>query len=324
MLVTTVWVLVGVFIGKGGCAPQNITIEELAANLEDLDTNLPCQENELDHFRREYENCNKKAFAEIEINFDGEVRRPVNGNATCRAFDMLISECTKMLTFCFPDTQVEETVEKQKGILKNTVQLLLPEFDWAHCWSFGSLGPLEEPRASTAETAESRLETLLSSTTIVTIDPEEDTTSTPRPTPTEAATTTLATSSTPSATTANPIPLVVASTETSTSHNHNHQNHTGHAHHDDHGHHHNHDTTKGTSTAKETPSTPRTVIDVTEDIRTTVAAQPEPEPEPSQNEVAPKPEPSTKDGAKKSGSSSGFNFNTAFASTIAVIVALVV
>ena len=38
-------------------------------------TSLPCQEKELDHFRREYESCNKKAFSEIEINFDGKVRR---------------------------------------------------------------------------------------------------------------------------------------------------------------------------------------------------------------------------------------------------------
>jgi len=98
-------------------------------------TTLPCGENELEHFRREYESCNKKAFSEIENNIDGSVKRPVNGNATCNAFDMLITECTKMLTFCFPDPQVQEAVEKQKNILKTTVELLLPDFEWDDCWN---------------------------------------------------------------------------------------------------------------------------------------------------------------------------------------------
>ena len=67
------------------CAPWGLTC--LAAVLaltgsaramavpEDNPSSLPCQEKELEHFRREYENCNKKAFSEIEINFDGKVRR---------------------------------------------------------------------------------------------------------------------------------------------------------------------------------------------------------------------------------------------------------
>lgn len=136
-------------------------------------TTLPCGENELEHFRREYESCNKKAFSEIEINFDGSVRRPVNGNATCNAFDMLITECTKMLTFCFPDPQVKEAVEKQKNILKTTVELLLPDFEWDDCWnSLEKVSPSEgdSSKASTknvddTQQTESRVDETLTATT---------------------------------------------------------------------------------------------------------------------------------------------------------------
>jgi len=137
-------------------------------------TTLPCGENELEHFRREYESCNKKAFSEIENNIDGSVKRPVNGNATCNAFDMLITECTKMLTFCFPDPQVQEAVEKQKNILKTTVELLLPDFEWDDCWnSLEKVSPSSKADSSKAtpkiveetQQTETRAEETLTATT---------------------------------------------------------------------------------------------------------------------------------------------------------------
>ena len=66
--------LLAALAGSGYCASV-INTTTIPPN-EDEST-LPCQEKELDHFRREYENCNRKAFAEIEDNFDGEVRRSV-------------------------------------------------------------------------------------------------------------------------------------------------------------------------------------------------------------------------------------------------------
>ena len=29
---------------------------------------------------------------------------------------------------------VQETIEKQRDILRATVELVLPDFDWNHCW----------------------------------------------------------------------------------------------------------------------------------------------------------------------------------------------
>jgi len=186
-------------------------------------TTLPCGENELEHFRREYESCNKKAFSVIENNIDGSVKRPVNGNATCNAFDMLITECTKMLTFCFPDPQVQEAVEKQKNILKTTVELLLPDFEWDDCWN--SLEKESPSKADSSKAApkiveetqetETRAEETLTATTTTALPAPLAAASTTKPT-TETATDALTeASSTAPATVETPTsPPIVTSTTT--------------------------------------------------------------------------------------------------------------
>jgi len=188
-------------------------------------TTLPCGENELEHFRREYESCNKKAFSEIENNIDGSVKRPVNGNATCNAFDMLITECTKMLTFCFPDPQVQEAVEKQKNILKTTVELLLPDFEWNDCWnSLEKVSPSkgDSPKATPkiveeTQQTETRAEETLTATTTTALPAPLAAASTTKPT-TETATNALteASSTAPATVETTTNPPIVTSTTTQT------------------------------------------------------------------------------------------------------------
>jgi len=188
-------------------------------------TTLPCGENELEHFRREYESCNKKAFSEIENNIDGSVKRPVNGNATCNAFDMLITECTKMLTFCFPDPQVQEAVEKQKNILKTTVELLLPDFEWDDCWN--SLEKVSPSKADSSKASpkiveetqqtETRAEETLTATTTTALPAPLAAASTTKQT-TETATNALteASSTAPATVETTTNPPIVTSTTTQT------------------------------------------------------------------------------------------------------------
>jgi len=188
-------------------------------------TTLPCGENELEHFRREYESCNKKAFSEIENNIDGSVKRPVNGNATCNAFDMLITECTKMLTFCFPDPQVQEAVEKQKNILKTTVELLLPDFEWNDCWnSLEKVSPSkgDSPKATPkiveeTQQTETRAEETLTATTTTALPAPLAAASTTKQT-TETATNALteASSTAPATVETTTNPPIVTSTTTQT------------------------------------------------------------------------------------------------------------
>jgi len=226
-------------------------------------TTLPCGENELEHFRREYESCNKKAFSEIENNIDGSVKRPVNGNATCNAFDMLITECTKMLTFCFPDPQVQEAVEKQKNILKTTVELLLPDFEWDDCWnSLEKVSPSRKVDSSRAtpeiveetQQTETRAEETLTATTTTALPAPLAAASTTKPT-TETATNAL--------TEASSTPLATVETTTSPP--------------------------KVTTTTKQAPR----VIEVVEEILV-----PE-QPKSSGASSAPEPEPSTESSAEK-------------------------